>query len=398
VFRRRRDPSEQRTLSPPSLPGPTGTGVPEPSPLNATAIADAFACIRVLSDAAASIPLIAYRDTGEARQRVPTSTRVAALLKRPSPGTTLTSMIGTIMAHLNLWGNAYIGKYRQLGMITALGVIPPDQIVVELIDGEPVYTYSPPWTGGMLQTLTRADIIHVRGMSTDGLQGLSPIRQARRALALSSQLQAHAEAFFEADASPRGILRVNRFGDVGDQVTSIRDQWETRHKGSPHRIAAVAGDIEFIPVSMPLDDAQFLDQRRLSAVEVARLFRVPPWMIGADMGGSMTYSNVESQSLAFVTYSLRPWLVAIEQAITADDDLCAGNLYVEFLLDALLRADSQTRAAVYTAALNPSTGWMTRAEVRDRENLDPEDDEPPEPPPPAPAPVIVAAAPDASAV
>jgi HK97 family phage portal protein len=273
--------------------------------------------------------------------------------------------------------------------VSALGILQPDQIVVELVDGEPVYSYSPPYMGEPMQELTRADVIHIRGISVDGLVGLSPIRQARRVLSLSAQLQAHAEEFFAADASPRGILRLNRFGDVDAQVQTLRDAWETRHRGNPHRIAAIAGDVEFLPISMPLDDAQFLEQRRLSAVEVARLFRIPPWMIGADTPGSMTYSNVESQSLGFVTYSLRPWLVAIEQAFTADDDLCPGGLYVEFLLDALLRADSATRAAVYTAALNPSTGWMRREEVRERENLDPEDpaDVPTPPPPP---PMIVA--------
>jgi phage portal protein BeeE len=95
-------------------------------------------------------------------------------------------------------------------------------------------------------------------------------------------------------------------------------------------------------------------------------------MIGASSGDSLTYSNVEQQQLAFVTHSLRPWLVVVEQAISADQDLCPGSLYVEFLLDALLRADSKTRAEVYTAALDPITGWMRRDEVRRLENLEPE--------------------------
>lgn len=124
-------------------------------------------------------------------------------------------------------------------------------------------------------------------------------------------------------------------------------------------------------MSLTPEDAQFLGQRELSAREVARLFRVPPWMIGAGDGGSMTYSNVEQQAQAFVTFSLRPWLVLIEQAITADVDLCPPGIYVEFLLDALMRGESKTRAEVYTAALNPETGWMTRDEVRRLENLGP---------------------------
>ena len=123
---------------------------------------------------------------------------------------------------------------------------------------------------------------------------------------------------------------------------------------------------------MPLDDAQFLEQRKLSAVEVARIFRVPPWIVGADSGDSMTYANVEQQGLHFVTYSLRPWLVVIEQALTADRDLFTPNSYCEFLLDALLRADSLTRAQVYEKALDPITGYMSRQEVRALENLPPE--------------------------
>ena len=110
----------------------------------------------------------------------------------------------------------------------------------------------------------------------------------------------------------------------------------------------------------------------MSTQEVCRVFRIPPWMVGASSGDSLTYSNTESQALAFVTFSLRPWLVTIEQAITADSDLCRGSLYVEFLLDALLRADSKTRADVYALALDAERGWMTRREVRRLENLEPE--------------------------
>lgn len=120
---------------------------------------------------------------------------------------------------------------------------------------------------------------------------------------------------------------------------------------------------------------QFVQQRQLSTAEIARVFRVPGRMLNAPSGDdSMTYANVEQAALEFVTWGLRPWLVAIEQAITSDTDLCRGpNVYVEFLLDALLRADSKTRAEIYAIALDPVKGYMSRAEVRRLENLDPED-------------------------
>jgi HK97 family phage portal protein len=216
-------------------------------------------------------------------------------------------------------------------------------------------------------------VVHIKALSTDGLIGLSPVRQARVALGLSANLTTHAEQFFANDARPSGILKAPaRMPD--EDFKHLRESWELRQRGlhNAHRIAVVAGELEWQPIGMPLDDAQFLQQRKLSATEVARIFRVPPWVIGAEGGDSMTYSNVEMQSLHFVTYSLRPWLVVIEQALSADRDLFAVNQYAEFLLDGLLRADSATRAQVYTAALNPVTGWLSRSEVRRLENLDPE--------------------------
>lgn len=372
---------EDRALTPPTEPA-GGTTYFEPptvtraTPHNALSIADAFACVRALADAASSLPLIVYRrrNTGRTRQLTGLLPR---LISQPAPGATQAFLVGGLMAHLNLYGNAYIGKFRERDEITQLALIHPDLIVPEIENGEPVYSYNPRF-GERRQRLTTRDVIHVRGLSTDGLNGLSPVRQARGILELSSQLAGHAGTFFTNDATPRGILKLQRFGDVDAQVEALRDAWDVSHRGldNAHKVAVVAGDVDFEQLGMPLDDAQFLEQRKLSAVEVARIFRVPPWMIGAESGDSMTYANVESQSLAFAQYALRPWLVAIEQAISNDPDLAAGNLYVEFLLDALLRADSKTRAEVYTRALDPITGWMDRAEVRERENLEPESSPP----------------------
>jgi HK97 family phage portal protein len=172
-----------------------------------------------------------------------------------------------------------------------------------------------------------------------------------------------------------------------EQLQTLKDIFSARHGGPEQagQIAVMSGDVEWSQLSIDLADAQWVEQRNLSTAEIARIFRVPAWMIGAASGDSLTYSNTESQASSFVTFSLRPWLVAIEQAISADRDLCPGGLYVEFLLDALLRADSKTRAEVYTAALDPITGWMSREEVRELENLGREDERPAMPVAPPPA-------------
>ena len=358
------------TSVPPALLSTTSSGATV-TPANALAIADAWACIRALSDAASSLPLIAYRSAATGRQRVSDGV-LPELLRRPAPATTQANLIGQAMAHLQLHGNAFIGKFRGDGVVEQLALLAPDRVTVELRGGMPFYAFRD--GVGRETILGPGDVIHVRGMSTDGVVGLSPVAQAREALGLSARLTEHAARFFANDARPSGILSVPAGPGVQDSIDNLKLAWEARHGGTAnaHRIAVLSGEVAFNPVSMPLEDAQFLEQRKLSATEIARVFRVPPWIIGADAGSSMTYANVEQQALAFVTYSLRPWLVVIEQAISADDDLCPGDLYVEFLLDALLRGDSKTRSEVYAAALDPLTGWMTRDEVRRLENLAPE--------------------------
>jgi HK97 family phage portal protein len=377
---RRRDAPEDRaltasTISPALIPYAT-SGQAAVLPTNALAVADVFACVRALSDAAASIPLVSYRKTASGRTRV--AGALGDLLRQPAPATTQANLVGQAVAHLNLYGNAYLGKFRDAdGKIEQLALLHPDCVAPELRAGRPVYTVSD--GRGRQSEHGVEDVIHIRALSTDGLLGLSPVRQCRVALGLSQSLAQHAAAFFENGARPSGILKVPNDIDP-DELIALRASWSQRHTGTAnaHRTAIVSGDVAFDAITGPLDDLQFVEQRHLSTAEIARIFRVPPWMVGASSGDSMTYSNVEQQTLAFVTYSLRPWLVLIEQAVSEDADLCRGSLYVEFLLDALLRADSRTRADVYTAALSPDTGWMNRAEVRRLENLDPEPDGPQE--------------------
>lgn len=369
-----RGDAEERALTRETMPAAMLTAAPGPAVTaqNALGVADAYACVRVLADAAASLPLIVYRRTATGRERM--GGRSAELLQRPSPATTQAGLIGQMVAHLNLYGNAYLGKFRDPdGRVEQLALLAPERVLPAVKAGRPLYTVTGP--KGERSMHGPADVIHVRALTTDGILGLSPVGQCRVALGLSQQLAEHAARFFENDARPAGVLKVNQFGGSDAQVEALRSGFDARHRGTAnaHRIAVLTGEVDFLPLSMPLDDAQFLEQRRLSGTEVARCFRVPPWMIGADTGSSMTYANVEQQALAFVTYSLRPWLVLIEQALSADEDLFAGPHYCEFLLDAILRADSATRAQVYTAALDPTTGWMTREEVRRLENLEPED-------------------------
>ena len=292
------------------------------------------------------------------------------LLDRPAPGSTSADLFCQIMVSLNITGNSFIGKFRSDGQIVQLGVLDSNRVQVELRGRRVVYTVSD--TAGRQSEHGPEDILHIKGMCSDGLRGLSPVTQCRLALSLSSNLQEHARQFFEHGSQPSGILTTE--SQNHDAVRDLADGWRIRHGGASnmHKVAVLSGGVTFTPIAFNAEDSQFLQQRELSAREVARIFRVPPWMIGAPVTDSLTYSNSLEQNRSFLTHSLRPWLTRIERAFTADSDLCAGGLYLQFDLDGLLRADAGTRAQVYTAALNPETGWMTRAEVRALEDLPPE--------------------------
>lgn len=381
-----------RATTPPSLQLLGAPGAPAFTAESALRIGDVWACVRVLVDAAASVPLIAYRATQDGRVRA--GGQIADLLHQPAPATTQAALIGQLMTHLVMTGNAYLGKFRDTaGRVEALGLLHPDLVVIELKAGQPVYTVTGPL--GQQSTHGPEDILHVRApLSLDGLTGMSPIRQCRVALGLADGLAEHALAFFRNGARPSGIVSIpDAYLGVGERRDELMAQLRTDltdiYAGgkNAHRIALLSGEITWTALAGSMEDMLFVEQRHLSTADIARIFRVPPWMVGASSGDSMTYSNTESQALSFVTHSLRPWLVVIEQAISADADLCPGGLYAEFLLDALLRADSATRATVYAAALNPQTGWMTRAEVRRLENL-PAEPDPPAPTPPTPGAAI----------
>jgi HK97 family phage portal protein len=214
-------------------------------------------------------------------------------------------------------------------------------------------------------------VVHVRGLSVDGLVGLSAVTQASRVLGLSDELVRHALAYFEsATPRPAGVLRLDIDATEDQRQRNVEG---LRNEARAHGILVVRGDTEYISIGDKLDDAQFVEQRRLATQEVCRVFRVPSHMLNAGSGGdSLTYSTTEQLSLDFVKFSMTPWLRRIELAISNDRDLALAQQYVRFELDGLLRSDAKTRAEIYHLGLDPISGWMSREEVRRLEDLPPE--------------------------
>ncbi|HXH89705.1 MAG TPA: phage portal protein [Gaiellaceae bacterium] len=339
----------------------------------ALGLADVFACVRAIAEAAATLPLIAYRRLPTGRERLPGG-RLVSLLDRPAPAVTQSAFIGQLVASLAMRGNGFVGLYAgEEGQVEQLGVLPPDRVQVEIKGGMPLYTLT--HDNGRQTTHGTDDVLHVRmPLTLDGILGASPIALQREALGLNRALGEEASALAANSSAPLGVLTVPA-GPIEDEaLENLRAGIESRHMGARNRgrVAVLTGDIKFAPISFSPHDGQLAEQRELSTAEVARIFRVPPWMIGAKSGDSLTYSTVEGQSRAFLVYTLQPYLSAVEQAITGHERLCPPGAYVEFMRAAILQADTLTRAQVYALALDPERGWMSRAEVRQRENLDPE--------------------------
>lgn len=342
------------------------------------------ACLRALSESVGSLPLKVYQRTrgtaGRGRVEFWSDPTYRLLHDEPNPEMTAMDCWSQVMVGLNTYGNAYLGKVPVLDPASPTGrrvgelwPLPPETVRVYR-DRQGRKRFEVTDANGAQAIHTTAEIIHIRGISLDGLVGLSPIALARLAIGRGLAADDFAGGFYRNSAVPRGVLELD--GELGDgDAERLRERWQALYGGSnAHRIAILEAGVTFKPITMPLEDAQFVETEKLTVQKIARIFRVPASMIEGEKGGSLTYSTVEGDALHFERYSLRPWIVRIEQALARDRDLFPGEgraVYPEFVTDAILRADAKTRAEIYTAALNPETGWMERDEVRALENLPP---------------------------
>ena len=295
--------SESRSLSPGSAQEGISTALhpistaalPTVSEVQALRIADVYAACRVLADGVASLPPRVYRDTPQGRVPAGEDQRLVALMRRPSPGSTSADLFSTAMVGLLLNGNCFIGKFRQEGSIVQLACLDPQAVTVEQRGARIVYLYSPP-QGGPLAELGPADVVAVKAMSSDGLRGLIPVRQAMRVLQLNQALIDYLGAWLGNDSRPGGVLSVSGDSpappDLGGLKANAEESFGWRASPPGHgRIAVMTGDLSYHAVDPPLREQEFIAQRELSAREVARAMRVPAWAIDAPTGDSLTYSQ-----------------------------------------------------------------------------------------------------------
>ena len=349
----------------------SGKTVTERSAMQMTAV---YSCVRILAEAIAGLPLHVYRYNSDGgKEKAIDHSLYLILHDEPNPEMSSFVFRETLMTHLLLWGNAYAQIIRNSkGEVMALYPLMPNKMSVDRDEnGQLYYQYlrSVDEVGGKSETviLKPTDVLHIPGLGFDGLVGYSPIAMAKNAIGLAIATEEYGAKFFANGAAPSGVLE--HPGTIKDPQR-VREAWQSQFGGSQNsgKIAVLEEGMKYTPISISPEQAQFLETRKFQINEIARIFRVPPHMVG-DLEKS-SFSNIEQQSLEFVKYTLDPWVIRWEQSImrtllTPEEK---KSYFVKFNLEGLLRGDYQSRMNGYATARQ--NGWMSANDIRELENLD----------------------------
>ena len=351
-----------------------GKAVNERTAMQTTAV---YACVRILAESVAGLPLAVYHRSEAGKEIAYEHPLYFLLHDAPNPEMTSFVLRETLMAHLLLWGNAYAQILRD-GRGNVIGLYPllPDKMEVDRDSrtGEIYYTYTrfteenPNFKDRGRIRLRREDVLHIPGLGFDGLVGYSPIAMAKNAIGIALATEEYGAAFFKNGARPGGVLE---HPGVLKDPSKLRESWHDIYGGTMNtgKIAVLEEGVKYQQIAIPPEEAQFLETRKFQIDEIARLYRVPPHMIG-DLEKS-SFNNIEQQSLEFVKYTLNPWVVRWEQSLQKAllSDKEREEYFIRFKVDGLLRGDYKSRMEGY--AIGRQNGWLSANDIRSLEDLNP---------------------------
>ncbi len=351
----------------------SGKAVNEHTAMQMTAV---YSCVRILSETLAGLPLHVYKynDSG-GKEKYIKHPLYKLLHDEPNPEMTSFVFRETLMSHLLLWGNAYSQIIRNAkGEVVALYPLMPNKMSVDRdSSGRLFYLYQRSSEdvaslGKDSQVyLAPSDVLHIPGLGFDGLLGCSPIAMAKNAVGLAIATEEYGAKFFANGAAPGGVLE--HPGTIKDPQR-VKESWNSAYQGSvnSHRVAVLEEGMKYQPIGISPEQAQFLETRKFQINEIARIFRVPPHMVG-DLEKS-SFSNIEQQSLEFVKYTLDPWLIRWEmslcRALLSNSE--KPTVFIKFNVDGLLRGDYEGRMKGYSIGIQ--NGFMSPNDVRQLENMD----------------------------
>lgn len=371
-----RDKPENRTVGSAFRPvfGNSSAGklVTERSAMQMTAV---YACVRILAESIAGLPLHVYQYNSKGGKEKAAEHPLFFLLHdEPNPEMTSFVFRETLMTHLLLWGNAYGQIIRNgRGEITSIYPLMPSRMRVDRDEHNRLYyeynCYGDEAGKAKVSTvkLSALDVLHIPGLGFDGLVGYSPIAMAKNAIGMSMACEEFGAKFFANGAAPGGVLE---HPGILKDPSRVRESWNATFGGSSNanKVAVLEEGMKYTPISISPNEAQFLETRKFQIDEIARIFRIPPHMIG-DLERS-SFSNIEQQSLEFVKYTVGPWVMRWEQSLAR----CLlsrkerNQFLIKFNLDGLLRGDYESRMNGYATARQ--NGWMSANDIRELENMD----------------------------
>ena len=350
----------------------SGKSVTERSAMQMTAV---YSCVRILAEAVAGLPLHLYRYNDDGGKEKAIDHPLYRLLHdEPNPEMSSFVFRETLMTHLLLWGNAYAQVIRNgKNEVVALYPLMPNKMSVDRdSSGQLYYSYYRGTDEAIRDKehtviLKPADVLHIPGLGFDGLVGYSPIAMAKNAIGMAIACEEFGARFFANGAAPSGVLE--HPGTIKDP-SRLRETWQSQFGGATNsgKVAILEEGMKYTPISISPEQAQFLETRKFQINEIARIFRVPPHMVG-DLEKS-SFSNIEQQSMEFVKYTLDPWVIRWEQSLQrallgfGEKD----KYFFKFNLEGLLRGDYQSRMNGY--AIGRQNGWMSANDIRELENLD----------------------------
>jgi len=331
-----------------------------------------YACVRVIAETVASLPLHVYQYTDEGSEKALSHPLYRILHDEPNSEMTSFILRETMLTHLLLWGNSYCQILRDgRGRILGLYPLLPEKMQVDRDNnGTLLYDYTA--QGGSVARLRPEDVLHIPGLGFDGIIGYSPIALEKNAIGLGMAAEEYGSRFFSNGATPSGVLT---HPNTVKNPAALRESWNAAYGGSANsgKVAILEENMKFERISMPNNEAQFLESRKFQVAEICRIYRVPPHLVG-DLEHA-TFSNIEHQSISFAMHTIRPWLVRIEQAMnkTLFPEREKGDFYVRFNIDGLMRGSYKERMDGY--AIGRQNGWLSANDIRELENMNPLSDE-----------------------
>ena len=343
---------------------------------SAMQISTVYACVRLLAETVAALPLHLYRytDGGKGKESAFDHPLYRILYRQPNDEMSSFIWRETMMTHLLLWGNAYSQIIRD-GRNNVLGLYPllPENVEVDRDEQGQLYyiyhAYTDEVPGEQNQDIyfRKDEILHIPGLGFNGLVGFSPIAMMKNSLGTTLAVEKYGASFFKNGAQPSGVLE---HPGVLKDPQKIRDNWTAVYGGAnnAHRVAVLEEGMAYKAISLPPEDSQFLSTRQFGVEEICRIFRVPPHMVQSLEHA--TFSNIEHQSIDFVVHTLTPWLVRFEQAIIKDPLLEEEHdvLCPKYHVDGLLRGDYQSRMNGYATGI--SNGFLSPNDIHRLENMD----------------------------